>query len=154
MDGPLAYTKFINTPIGSYLISISWNHFFEAISIMKSIFIPTIKNGKKEISFINLDDDLLDKETFKGLKKIFIDSKFHIIRDNIIDHKNKDILTNPFLYAVIPIDKNVFDNLNKIHSDLMNWGYKNYDLTTMANVTTITLGLKYIIEQIKYDFTH
>lgn len=74
----------------SYLNLLSYNHFFEAISLIKALLCPT--NPNKEISFLNknvrIKKDTL--EQIEELQKKFIKSNINILRGSISAHKNSN----------------------------------------------------------------
>jgi len=146
-DDHLQYAKLLASPFGSYLTLACNIHFFEAITIFYTILFPL----KKEISpFNNVNLKTEQKIELDAIKRNFKTKGFQKFRHNIISHKNKEILLNPFMIILHPIDEDYSEELNTMFLRFSKWIYMTFDdLTTFANTVVITHALQKIIN--KFD---
>lgn len=141
----LSYTKFINTDIGTYLISVCNNHFFLAVLMFHSLLYPY---NEKELSPYNFDPSEAIKIKLNYFREIFKNNNFHTLRHRAISHRDESYLLNPLYVAIVPMDRNYFNSFKNLYNEFEKWVYETYDITHFINQHKIQRGSQLVLETI------
>ena len=111
---PQKETIFLNLPEGRYLTLCLNNHFFEAVELISGLLYPSKEKG--EISFILWEKigNLKISNALQNIKDDFEKKKFLGLRHNFIAHKNIKISGDPEIVAILPIGKQMVNELKEI----------------------------------------
>jgi len=111
---PQKETIFLNLPEGRYLTLCLNNHFFEAVELISGLLHPSKEKG--EISFILWEKigNLKISNALQNIKDDFEKKKFLGLRHNFIAHKNIKISGDPEIVAILPIGKQMVNELKEI----------------------------------------
>ena len=146
-SNPLGHTILLNLPKGKYLILCGNNHFFEAVELISGLLYPF---NEKEISF-----DLWEKignlkisNVIQNVKDNFKSQKFLELRQNFIAHKNIKKAGDPDVITVLPIRKQLIDELTKIIQELQQEALNIFEDPTSNNyLLENSDGLKIFLEE-------
>ncbi|MHA1410801.1 MAG: hypothetical protein ACTSQY_10930 [Candidatus Odinarchaeia archaeon] len=140
----------MNLPEGRYLTLCLNNHFFEAVELISGLLYPSKKKG--EISFVLWEKigNLKISNVIQNIRNDFRRKKFLGLRHNFIAHKNVKTSGDPEIITILPIRKQMVDELKEIIQKLKQEVLRVFKNTVVNNYLLENRdGLRNILKEIQ-----